>query len=213
MIRLIGRLTVILTILIVLVLFSPRVRPYDDGGLHELLSPPDCKAPCLLGIRPNVTTRDEAVALLEAHPWVGAVVTGSVPGVLWTWNGSQPAILNANTRVPNTIIISGGVVTWISVVTDAPLASTYLLLGAPDEEANATWGELDRVNRSVVRRYYEVHGRYRALRLDVSAGGNCPLSLIAFWSRPVTLAMPMDVTYPLYFRETRMSARDARICD
>jgi hypothetical protein len=44
---------------------------YDDTEVRDLLLPPaTCPAPCFMGIRPGVTTYDEAVEILEAHSWV-----------------------------------------------------------------------------------------------------------------------------------------------
>ncbi len=43
-----------------------RAQPYDDGGLRAFLTPPeDCPAPCFMGIRPGVTTTEEALEILK----------------------------------------------------------------------------------------------------------------------------------------------------
>ncbi len=51
-----------------------RAQPYDDSELRAFLTPPSgCAMPCFMGIRPGVTTADEAIAILEAHEWVSNV--------------------------------------------------------------------------------------------------------------------------------------------
>lgn len=42
-----------------------RAQPYDDSELRAFLTPPEgCPAPCFMGIRPGVTTVEEALDLL-----------------------------------------------------------------------------------------------------------------------------------------------------
>ncbi len=43
-----------------------RAQPYDDSELRAFLTPPEgCPAPCFMGIRPGVTTVEEAITILE----------------------------------------------------------------------------------------------------------------------------------------------------
>lgn len=56
-----GVFTLLFTLCIALI----RVQPYDDSELRAFLTPPEgCPAPCFMGIRPGVTTMEEAVAIL-----------------------------------------------------------------------------------------------------------------------------------------------------
>jgi hypothetical protein len=73
-----------------------RAQPYDDSELRTFLAPPEgCPAPCFMGIRPGITTYDEALAILRAHRWIGEISVPQAGSVTWRWNGLQPPVLNA----------------------------------------------------------------------------------------------------------------------
>jgi hypothetical protein len=59
------RLSLPLILLFTAALAVIRAQPYDDHELRELLLPAGCPAPCFMGIRPGVTTVEEAVKILE----------------------------------------------------------------------------------------------------------------------------------------------------
>ena len=65
------RLFAALTLLFCAAIVVVRAQPFDDGGLRDQLLSPTCTVPCFLGIRPGVTTREEAILLLRAHPLGG----------------------------------------------------------------------------------------------------------------------------------------------
>ena len=85
-------------LIITFLLFSATLllihaQPYDDHELRELLLPEGCLAPCLMGIRPGVTTMDEAVAILQANKWVAQIKkesNGFGDTIKWTWNNQIP---------------------------------------------------------------------------------------------------------------------------
>lgn len=133
------RLILIPIALFTLVLLIIRALPHDDHALRELLLPEGCPAPCFMGIRPGITTMDEAVALLEANSWVGHIekeAYGPNNTVIWTWND----------RVPGQIIPEGGGRIWIpqnseqqlvdsiTISSLSQLGELYALLGRPDTE-------------------------------------------------------------------------------
>src|SRR4051794_7992294 len=62
-----------------------RTQPYDDHELRNLLLPTDCVAPCLIGIKPGVTTVDAAMDILETNPWIGDIRTRAGT-IEWTWS-------------------------------------------------------------------------------------------------------------------------------
>jgi hypothetical protein len=69
-----------LSILLALPVLLIRAQPYDDSELRAFLTPPEgCPAPCFMGIRPGVTTFDEAVTILEQHEWVNRVALSEFP--------------------------------------------------------------------------------------------------------------------------------------
>jgi hypothetical protein len=109
-------------------------QPVDDGGLAALLPTADCPAPCLLGLRPGVTTAEEAAAILASHPWVRDDVAAlSGDGVLrWKWNGQQPAVFGWGGGYGE-VEIRDGTVALIRILTPVPFADFWLLLGRPDK--------------------------------------------------------------------------------
>jgi hypothetical protein len=74
-----------------------RVRPYDDPDLRQLVSLEGCDPMCFMGIRPGLTTAQEAEALLKVHPWVDAVTYVGTTAITWRWSGHQPAWIDTTT--------------------------------------------------------------------------------------------------------------------
>ncbi len=133
------RLTLIPIVLFTAVLLVIRALPYDDHELRELLLPEGCPAPCLMGIRPGITTMDEAAAILEANPWVGQIEkesNGFNNTIKWTWNDRIPkriiptsqgqisAVQNSEKPLVDTIMLSSFL----------QLGEVYVVLGPPDTE-------------------------------------------------------------------------------
>jgi len=83
---------VILTALILL-LRAPAATDEPFGGMF--VPPRGCAAPCFIGIRLNETVAEDAVAHLEAHPWVGEVELDTTRGYIrWNWGPASPRYLN-----------------------------------------------------------------------------------------------------------------------
>ncbi len=108
-----------------------RARPYDDSELHAILVPSDgCALPCFMGIRPGITTVQEAYDLLERHPWVDHVkqhIWFSGPNnnlFSWTWSGQQPAFINS--AAPGVFSAHGSLVDVVQVSTTIPLGAFWL---------------------------------------------------------------------------------------
>lgn len=91
MIRFIFILLAVFTTLLLLI----HAQPYDDHGLHQLLVPEDCLAPCFMGIRPDVTARKEIFTLLHANPWVANLKKsiGLNYDFEWAWREGTPDYL------------------------------------------------------------------------------------------------------------------------
>lgn len=85
-------LTLIPFTLLTVVLLLIHAQPYDDYGLHQLLVPDGCPAPCFMGIRPDVTTKNDILTLLRANPWVSHVnrAIGTNDDFEWTWRDGMP---------------------------------------------------------------------------------------------------------------------------
>ncbi len=112
-----------------------HAQPYDDRDLRELLLPEGCPAPCFMGIRPGVTTVDDAVMLLEANEWVTHEFTYDLGSVYsWSWSGRQPAIIDASERFRiNTSTTVGGdkIVYEMDIHIKASIGSIMLLVDNP----------------------------------------------------------------------------------
>src|SRR4051812_46421963 len=83
-----------------------QAQPYDDHQLRDLLIPDGCPAPCFMGIRPGMTTMQEARNILEASGWTDHVVLNSginltandsFISVSWEWNDKRSPLLDATT--------------------------------------------------------------------------------------------------------------------
>lgn len=74
-----------------------RALPYDDQNLRAAVMPQDCQMPCFMGIRPGITTVEEAVRLLRASPWVDKVTddanTLGTNAITWTWSPHKPSFI------------------------------------------------------------------------------------------------------------------------
>ena len=136
MLRFYFRLVVIPFLLFTTVLQLIHARPYDDHELRDVLLPEGCPAPCFIGIRPGVTTMDEAVKLLRGNEWVGEIhrrVINDVSGfITWTWGDQKPSWISQ--RAIGQVFITGKKVHAITIATEFVLGETRLTLGLPDVE-------------------------------------------------------------------------------
>ncbi len=126
------RLILIPTALFTIVLILIHAQPYDDHELRELLLPEGCPAPCFMGIRPEVTTMDEALQILRANDLVKDVQSyATVIGWKWNnvksiWNDSRGGkiIAKSDSQLVDTIIL----------YTNISIGEVQLTLGSPDME-------------------------------------------------------------------------------
>jgi hypothetical protein len=127
------------------IILAIRAQPFDAADLRALLVPTNCPAPCFLGIRPGITTVDNALAILENHAWVTGVdahfisprnPTDHYQGwVYWDWKADAPVwfrsasnVLRGHAGVFDTL---DGLVVDITIVTNIPFGSIRLALGKP----------------------------------------------------------------------------------
>lgn len=108
-----------------------RGATYDTayyGDIRALFRTEGCDSPCFMGVLPGETTAEEAIALLQAHPWVAEVHSERV--IEWQWNGAQPTFI-----VPASIgqvhVSGGGVVRNVQVQTLIPLRDIWAAVGHP----------------------------------------------------------------------------------
>ncbi len=104
------RLILIPTALFTVVLILIHAQPYDDHELRELLLPEGCPAPCFMGIRPGVTTKDEALKILRSSVWVHDLTHYCIypdckaDGYEITWSDKAPSWINRE--------VSSKLMTW-----------------------------------------------------------------------------------------------------
>lgn len=130
------RFMVYLTALFGAVLYSICFQQRAETNVLDsiLTPPPGCHAPCWEGIRPGVTSADEAFAILARHPWVDGVAANDkdkLYGIItWRWNGRQPVYIN--THAPSVVYIVEGVVDRVQIQTTLEFGDVWLRLGQPE---------------------------------------------------------------------------------
>jgi hypothetical protein len=109
-----------------------HMLPYNAPQLHVFLTPPEgCPMPCFMGIRPGVTTYDEALTILEGHSWVERVEATPHDAIsIMQWTGKQPDFIDTNIPVDLRFSQSGTVYD-IDVHTTLSAGDVRLLLGTP----------------------------------------------------------------------------------
>jgi hypothetical protein len=133
------RLIVIPLLILTATLLLIRALPYDNHDLRQFLLPEDCTAPCFMGIRPGITTMDEAVAILQANSWVARIekdANGFRDTIDWTWNNRIPKwiIPTSSGRLEPTQNSEKPLVDTITIYRFLQLGEIYALLGRPDAE-------------------------------------------------------------------------------
>jgi len=116
-----------------------RVWPHGDTPLHALLHPPGCSAPCWEGIRPGETSLDQAVAILEHHPWIAQIrfhwdyPNESPPTpygwLTWDWSGQQPDWIDGD--YPGLLAARDATAEAVILQTTILLGEVHALLGQP----------------------------------------------------------------------------------
>lgn len=180
--RLAGMLAAIMVILMGVI----YARPYDDGGVGAVLLPPDCAAPCLLGIRPGETTRREALALLTSNSW-SEILSDERTAVIWSWNSAAPLVLLTSSE-EYASVDSEEIVSRIRL-TFARYGDVIMTLGQPNNaalylNAEAQGGQL------LPR--LELTGLYGDEQLRLRSVERCPRTLGEFWNAPIIIETPVE---------------------
>jgi hypothetical protein len=177
------RLILLPILFFTVILLLIHTQPYDDRELRELLLPNGCPAPCFMGIRPGVTTRDEAMRLLKASDWVEMDTAEVIDGIQgptlgFRWSGKQPDLISEwfgltlvfQNAAPNTI-------TKISfqIQYEMQLGTLNLALGRPSVYGgylilgkNFGMGQ----NAFAFDHYYDAH------HIDLYTISGCPIRLV-----------------------------------
>ncbi len=204
LLRFIGKANFFIALLLLLIILLISYPPPDQSALAAFFNtPPGCPTPCWQGIRPGVTTAQEAMDLLAAHPWVASVTaTAGISdnpahpaneGVIyWDWNGQQMPVLGAFS-LGGSIDVRENHVRVIKMVTAVPFAEIWYALGWPDEGSlrpSRSFGEL-----------YDVHlALYKDRGMMVRSIIPQPISLYRYWNAQVEILIQTNLIADTRYR-------------
>lgn len=136
MCRLLLRPVLLLALLAALPILLIRAQPYDDSELRAFLLPPaGCPVPCFLGIRPGVTTSDDAAAMLGAQALTVDRISPNPPsGVRFRGSSSYGLV---EPSVFSYMHVENDVIQWMRIQTNISLGEVWAAFGQPDWGARA----------------------------------------------------------------------------
>jgi hypothetical protein len=190
MIGWIGRIAALMLVLTSLLIGGVRAlsqpNPDADAFAAYALSAEGCSAlPCLMTIRPGVTSISEAYAILSAHPWVSNVdLYIDLNALAWSWSGAQPGWVDGSSS--GVLWVYRNIVQFIRI-------PTRLTLG--DLALHHSGGETFR--RIASPRAALVYIAEYAVMLDadqpayrIEAMISCRFDVARFWNTPIRINMP-----------------------
>jgi hypothetical protein len=170
------KLTLVLIALTAGLIGVVRSQPSDSQPLYDLIVQ-DCEAPCWQGIKTDVTTREEATAILQASPWVAQIYQTPI-AVTWRWSGRQPALIDGTKD--GLLQLVGSRVTQIRIQTLVPFGDVWLLLDRPDDA---------RLAQPLTRFTAYQIAAYKSLGMEAMITFDCPVTPSVFWSANITLGL------------------------
>jgi len=176
MLRMTLKALLILVLLTAALIGLVRASPADDQALRKLIVPV-CDSPCWQGIKTDVTTRQQATAMLQASPWVGQVFQTPI-ALSWHWSGRQPPLIDGTKD--GFFQITGGVVTQIRIETLIPFGDVWLLLDRPDDA---------RLAQPLTRMTALQIAAYETVGVEAMSTFDCPATPFTFWTATITLGM------------------------
>ncbi len=167
-----------------------RLIPNDSHALRAFFAAPDhCAMPCWAGIRPGVTRLDEAIQLLQQHPWVGhlslegELASGKTSALIWWhWNGQQSPLIDG--QVDGRLISQNDVVQFIVISTRVSMGDARVVLGPPAQGRLM----LDGADSTASR--FDHLTVYDGLTLQSQA--TCLVRLTKLWRLPVQIYLYAD---------------------
>lgn len=180
MLRIALRLALISIVGLWGLLLLPRLVPMrENPAVAAFLSADDCAAPCVLGLEVGRTYRNQAITLLEQHPWIDAddVDAAYLNAIRWDWNGTQPGFLQRE----STIYLRSGVVDRVEIRALVPMYWLRLHLGGPSQTAFSAYRVPGGYRFGTLLDVYPAHS------LAVSSGTQCAAALLDTLAAPVTL--------------------------
>lgn len=163
-------------------------QPYNDHDLRALLMPEGCKMPCFMGIRPGMTTMDEAVKVLNTSDWTSNLETisdekGQLNSLTWNWTDAAPTIfdhkITAEIEANYPGMQSIPIVENIQLDITVHVGELYLLWGEPDATDSGPPGFTNE-NVAFVSALYLSKGLY------IGTIVHCPVTEERFWNTPMT---------------------------
>ncbi|MBZ0303948.1 MAG: hypothetical protein K8J31_29690 [Anaerolineae bacterium] len=166
------------------VYLRPAVEPNLEGYLRLFSTSDTCPRTCLLGIQPDATTLNQAVALLQAHPWVQSVQTSSGTTfersvtLTWEWSGAQPEIIAADQ--PGVLFAR-----WYPGINDYIVSSLSIETRLRFEDLRRAL-ELNRAGSAAYLDYadevrFSIGYPIAGLHADLSTRLACPVRLMHYW--------------------------------
>jgi hypothetical protein len=183
------RLMLSLVLLFTATISLLRLPLQDASPARLLLTPPDgCPMPCWQGIRPGLTTADEALSILRQHAWRGRIAlryfdAAAGDGIIsWLWDDpsldSLPAYLGVQLRVRK------GVVWNVTLPPDIPYSEVWFAFGRPSE---SRWSITNLLNSPHFR--IEREAVYAPEGLTVNSRMRCPAKLEDLWQANSTIQL------------------------
>ena len=192
MFQTIGKLVLMLALLFFGALTVIHAQPRGGDDVRSFLRPSDgCAMPCWQGIQPGVTTADQALAILRAHPWVSRV-DGSwtrapsgirfYTNIYWGWNGQQPAFIYNNFALsPPYLHVRNNIVQYIRIPTGIAYGAARWIMGAPETRILS----ISIPNARPLR--YDHSAEYFGGQVSFDTEITCPINPYAFWNAPVAI--------------------------
>lgn len=173
-----GFMSLVLFLAFIMVIHA---QPYDDSDLRALLVAPDCQIPCFMGIRPGITTLDEAAGLLKSSGWVYRLIDRRNLGMFsWTWNGTQPAFIDGSQKAwlqPDPLHPT--VVNSINIPTVTSIGKISLILGKLYAYRMQFFAG-GVMPQTGILAYYSIN--YSNYPISANGTVDCPLRWINFWT-------------------------------
>lgn len=135
------------------------------------------ETPCWQGIYLEQTTREQALAILRAHPWIGQIFEANA-SISWRWNGQQPPIYHPDQD--GILRVEGDRVIQLRVRLRIGIGDVWLASGPPERVRLVRPVSLSGMYQIA---YYDRAGMYFTSAL------NCPLPTDQFWDTDVTLGL------------------------
>ncbi len=182
-----ARLMLISLLIFTATLLLVHTQPYDDYELRQLL-PENCPAPCFMGIRPGVTTLEEARNILKASGWADHIVLNSGLNLTasetfislnWEWNDNRSPLLDATSPA----FMLGfkqdmhAVVDEIYVSTLMPVGLMSLLLESPQRYTFGTLFPKASLTAKILSRISILYDK-----VEASVNLVCPLKFSRLWT-------------------------------